>query len=406
VDRGLSTFAAHLARLSEMVSAAAPDQLLLCDELGTGTDPEEGAALGRALVEHFARRGAWGVITTHLGSLKRAGGEVEGVVNGSLEFDLEAMKPLYRFVSGVPGASHALAVAQRLGLDPGVLERARALTGEETRALERLLSELQGVRHQVESERAALSAARAEAEAAAAAQRVATEDSRRTLAELRRRLTHESEVVLGQARDLWQSVQREARRADKSRADADRLRVAMGQAESALDALERSADAALAASGGAPPAGPPPRIEPGARVRIRDLGVEAELVSGPDDEGRVQLRRGAWNIQSHVSRLEAAPAAASEPTRPAAVTWEPSEGTGVEVDVRGMESDSALTALDQGLDRAVLAGLAELRVIHGVGRGILRAAVERHLRDHPQVASQRPGAVGEGGRGVTIVRIR
>src|SRR5262249_48174855 len=130
VDRGLSTFAAHLLALKAMVEAAAPDVLLLADELGAGTDPEEGAALGRALVEHVAAHGAWAVFTTARGSLKRVAGEVPGVVNGSLEFDLDTLTSRYRFRRGVPGASHALDVAQRLGFPEPLIQRSRALTSD------------------------------------------------------------------------------------------------------------------------------------------------------------------------------------------------------------------------------------------------------------------------------------
>lgn len=412
VDAGLSTFAAHLRGLAEMARAAGPRCLVLCDELGAGTDPEEGAALGRALLEHFAARGTWGVVTTHLGGLKRVAGELTGVVNGSLEFDLATMTPRYRFLAGVPGASHALAVAARLGFPAELLERARVLAPAEAVALERLLGELQESRVRLEDERAALARARAEAEAAAAAGRTAAAEARRALEELRRRLTSESEVVLSHARELWQTVRREARRADKTRAGAERVAADLAAVEGEVETLQREADAALGPAPAAAPVGP---LTAGRRVRVRNLGVEAEVVSGPDAEGRVLLRRGSWSIQSHVGQLELArgggPASGGStgaPARPAGgASWEaPEETPELEVDLRGMEADEGLRELDHGLDRAVLNGFAELRVIHGVGRGVLRAAVERHLRGHPQVASCRMGAVGEGGRGVTVVRLR
>jgi DNA mismatch repair protein MutS2 len=402
VDRGLSSFAAHLQVLGRMADAAGPTSLLLCDELGAGTDPEEGAALGRALIEHFAARGAWCIVTTHLGSLKRLAGEVPGVVNGSLEFDQETLTSRYRFLPGTPGASHALAVAGRLGFPEPLLARARDLTPDEARALERLLAELTESHRRLREETAAAARARGESERAAAEHREALESSRITLAEQRRRVTREGEALLGRARELWQTVQREARREEKSRADAGRLREEIRALEREHDALRETAEA------GAPPT-PVTAVTPGQRVRVVDLGVEAEVVSGPDAEGRVRLRRGSWNIESHASRLAAAPpAAAGGPAiaRPAA-SWSPSdEPPPLEVDLRGMESGEALAALDAGLDRAVLAGLGEVRIVHGVGRGVLRAAVERHLRGHPQVASQRMGQVGEGGRGVTVVRIK
>lgn len=401
VERGLSTFAAHLGRLATMAEQAGPRSLLLCDELGAGTDPEEGAALGRALVEHFVAHEAWSVVTTHLGSLKRVSGEVPGVVNGSLEFDLETLTPRFRFIPGVPGASHALAVAGRLGFPRPVLERAEALTPGETRALERLLAALGVTQRRLDEETLALAAARREAEAAAAMHREATENSRRTLEELRRRLTRESESLLARARELWQTVQREARRAEKSRADAGRLREQIGSLEREADALGHGGETAAAAP-------PPAALRVGQRVRVTDLGIEAEVASEPDAEGRVQLRHGSWSVQSHVSRLTAAGSDEAGPAPPAgSAIWEmPEQAPPLELNLRGLEVEEALRALDQALDRAVLAGLAEIRIVHGIGRGVLRAAVERHLRDHPQIASQRMGVVGEGGRGVTVARLR
>ena len=139
------------------------------------------------------------------------------------------------------------------------------------------------------------------------------------------------------------------------------------------------------------------------------LGLEAEVATLPDAEGRLTLRRGSWSIQSHVSKLSsAADPGADAPARVnGAATWTtPEEAPSLDVDLRGREVDEALAKLDQEMDRALMHGLTELRIVHGVGRGVLRAAVERHLTGHPQVASQRLGAVGEGGRGVTVVRLR
>jgi DNA mismatch repair protein MutS2 len=402
VDQGLSTFAAHLRRLRAMTDAAGPHALLLVDELGAGTDPEEGAALGRALLEHFAQRQAWGVVTTHLGSLKRVAGEVAGIVNGSLEFDLATLRSRHRFVPGVPGASHALDVAGQLGFPPALLARARDYTSDETRALERLLSELGALRAETTAERERLEQARLEAERAAQHHRETAEEAKRSLAQLRRQLTAESDTLLARARGLWQEVQREARKGEKSRERVQALRDGLEQAEQGATELQRR----VTPEPEAPPAAPP-RIVPGARVRVLDLGVEAEVVSGPEPDGRVQLRRGSLRIQSHVNRLAAVGTAAVTPaTRPTPQVEATDDAPAFEVDLRGMESDEALRAVDQALDRAVVAGFHELRIIHGIGRGVLQAAVQRHLRGHPQVESQRLGGAGEGGRGATVARLR
>jgi DNA mismatch repair protein MutS2 len=407
VDRGLSTFAAHLLALKAMAEAAGPHTLLLADELGAGTDPEEGAALGRALVEHVAACGAWGVITTHLGSLKRVASEVPGVVNGSLEFDLETLTSRYRFRRGVPGASHALDVAGRLGFPSALLDRARALTPDETRALERLLAEVGEALAAANAERASLQQARVAAEQAERHARDTAEEAKRSLSELRRRLTAESETLLARARDLWQTVQREAKKRDKSRAEADALRDRMGAVEREASALQ--AAAAPAALGLPETVAPvaPPTLKPGARVRVTDLGFEATFVSGPDAEGRVQLRRGSFTIQSHVSRLAAAEAAPAPRGRaPIARVEASDEPPPLEADLRGMDVSEALGTVDHALDRAVLTGLHEVRLIHGIGTGVLRNAVQKHLRSHPQVESQRWGEGHEGGRGVTVAVLR
>ncbi|HEY2956185.1 MAG TPA: Smr/MutS family protein [Candidatus Eisenbacteria bacterium] len=413
VDQGLSTFAAHLRSLSAMAEHASGTSLVLCDELGAGTDPDEGAALGRALIEHFAARRAWGVVTTHLGALKRAAAEVAGVCGGSLEFDRETLMPRYRFLPGIPGASHALAVAERLAFPSAVLERARSLTPETTREMERLIALLDESRRRMDQVAADHEVARAAAESAAAEHRAAAESARQELKDLSRRLTRESEGLLARARELWQNVQREARRAEKHRALAGELKAQIGAVEAEAEALRHAAAAATGEAAepgaGALEAG---SLAVGQRVRVLDLGVEAEVASLPDAEGRLTLRRGSWNIQSHVNRL--APAGGpgevgSAPVRRngGGATWSaPEEAPSLDVDLRGKEMDDALQALDRGLDHALLQGLSELRIVHGVGRGVLRAAVERHLTGHPLVASRRLGAVGEGGRGVTIVRLR
>jgi DNA mismatch repair protein MutS2 len=301
---------------------------------------------------------------------------------------------------GVPGASHALSVAERLGFPAELLARARDLTPESARALERLTAELAAVMETAREEAAQLAHARAEAERAAAEYREATEHARRELAEKRHALTRETDALLVRARELWQTVQREARRADKTRVDAEQLRASIRKLEADADRV-----AGAHVPGETLPALDRDAVVPGRRVKVADLGVEAVVVQGPDPEGRVQLRRGSWNIQSHVSKL--AEAEGSEPSQPVAGVWSsPDAETAAQVDLRGMDADEALRTLDEGLDRAVLAGLGELRVIHGIGRGVLRAAVERHLREHPQVAGRAMAGQTQGGRGVTVVRLR
>src|SRR6185369_1122510 len=255
-------------------------------------------------------------------------------------------------------------------------------------------------RARAEAERLATAAAAAEAQGAL--HREAIEHARQEEAALRRRLTREGEAVLARVRELWQTVQREARREERRRVSGEALREQPTDAERALEALAGPPAEVNGTGSGLDPSA----LTPGMRVRIVDLGVEAELVSGPDRDGRVQLKRGSWNIQSHVGRLAPAGAEPQPATRPVAATWSAGEGVPIEVDLRGMDASDAIVELDRGVDRAVVAGFSEVRVIHGVGRGVLRAAVQNHLRQHAQVSGQRPGEMGEGGRGVTVARLR
>jgi DNA mismatch repair protein MutS2 len=413
LEQGLSTFAGHLRSLAAMARAAGPGVMVLADELGSGTDPEEGAGLGRALLERFAEREAWGVVTTHLGQLKRVATEVPGVVNGSLEYDAVRMEPLYRFIPGVPGASHGLQVAERMGMPPEVMARARRLTPESARAIERLLQELQETGRGMRDESEKLAVARRDAEEAAEHHRASAESVKQSLARLRGQLTRESEGILARARELWQGVRHETRRAERSRERIEAMQSDLESVERDVEALQaRAAEAAGVADERAPLAAE--ALVPGTRVRVADLGgTVAEVVGPPDAEGRVALRRGAWTIHGRIGRLYAVGAeAASEAggareAHRSAATWEvPEEGLRTEVDVRGMDVADALRELDTGLDRAVVAGLGELVIIHGLGKGVLRDAVKRHLNGHSQVASVRMGELAEGGRGVTVARIR
>ena len=212
--------------------------------------------------------------------------------------------------------------------------------------------------------------------------------------------------MLARARELWQTVQREARRADKTRADSDALRASLEASEREIAGLQRQVDEALPET--ARVALEPGSIGPGMHVRVTDLGVEADVVSSPDPEGKVVLRRGGWTIHSHVDRLAPVAGDAERAGAPrAAASWETQEeAPPLEVDLRGLEVEEALRAVDAALDRATLAGLTELRIVHGIGKGVLRAAVERHLRGHPQVELARLGEGHEGGRGATVARLR
>jgi len=398
IEAHLSTFAAHLGRLDAMARAASPKCLFLLDELGSGTDPAEGASIGRALLKHFARAGAWAVATTHLGSLKVLAQEETAVVNASMALAPETLAPRFELVVGVPGGSHALHIAERLGFHPGVLAEARAELPEAQRSLEALLGDVTRELARARDERAKFENAEARARAAAEALEAERQELKDHARAAGRERLAQVRALEGQVQALLRDARSEAKSEQKSR---ERIQAIETRARALGRESDRLADAP-------PPGDRPAKLVRGATVYVRDLGVTATVVEGPDDEGRVTLERGTWRIQSRADQLFAPPAGTAAKAQPARAPRAdvPEADPLLSIDVRGLDQDEALRGLDEGLDRAVLAGLDEVRVIHGIGKGILREAVARALRLHPHVADSRLGGHGEGGRGVTVVRLR
>jgi DNA mismatch repair protein MutS2 len=283
-----------------------------------------------------------------------------------------------------------------------VLARAERGVPEAARATERLLAELGDALARAEAERGAVAEAQAELSARLAAaaerERAATAAQR----EREQRRLADLGALEAQARVLLREVRREA-----EKAAAERDTAALRSLGERVRGLEQAGDAwretARAADGAAPA-----EVAAGMELRHAGLDVVGRVVEGPDGDGNVVLARGAWRITCKVADLRPVAGgteAGAPPRRGPAVGARPEPAAGSEVDVRGLAADEALSELDRALDRAVLAGLAELRVIHGVGRGVLREAVVRHLAAHPQVAGQRMGGLGEGGRGVTVAQL-
>ena len=400
----LSTFAGRLRRMNEMAQGASPRALCLLDELGSGTDPEEGTALGRGLLEHLAERGAWVIATTHLGGLKVLASECPAVVNASLAIDPASLQPLYELQIGVAGGCYGLATARRLGLAPEVLARAEAAVRDETRSMERLLEEL-AAELKLTRERAARLAAEEEAwERRRVADEAEKRESEQREREKRRRRVEELRALEARGRELVRQAEREWRKAREEGAEPDTKAL-----RTTLRDLAAEVDGELAEVREAEPASRPVEsLEVGARVRHKSLGLVLQVVEGPRQDGSVVLARGAWKVTARPEDLSGLDERESrEASRPVLSLHDlPADGDGGwEVDLRGAFVEEALHKLDDALDRAILAGHREFRVIHGIGSGALARAVARHLGEHPQVKGFRLGAHGEGGRGVTVAEL-
>jgi len=390
-----STFSGRLERLGEAWRAASAGSLSLVDELGSGTDPEEGAALAVALVEHLLASGGLAIVTTHLAAVALAALERDGAWCAAMEFDPATGRPTFRLRPGAPGGSEAIALARRLELPAAWIARAEALVGGEHRNLRRVLAELEVTRQELARATVEATARADEAERSAAR----LERARAELETERRALGRRLESELRAFRDqVTTGLTAEEARLRKAFDEGRRRGVAAAAAARLFAAAPSLAEDEAPGSRGP--------IAVGTPVRHRGLGWRGEVERIDGDRARVTV--GGKRLSAPLAQLEtlAAPAAAAPAARPAAGGDRLREETPLELLLLGFTVEDALGAVDDFLDRALRGGRAQVRLVHGHGTGRLRDAIRRHLRSHPLVASARPGAPNEGGNGATVVALR
>jgi len=383
IEANLSTFSAHVAGVARFLREASPPALFLFDEIGTGTEPAEGASLAQAILERLLELGVVAVATTHQTALKAWACTTPGVISAAMEFDVEALRPTYRVLQGIAGVSAGLDIALRLRMPSDLVERARGLLGPETREAEAYLSRIRKQLTEIEMERSRLAERRSELEEEHRSRREREDRD----AERRRRADEQAlEHALGEMIDLGRKeVARIGDAAQRARVEKSR---AKGEARLRAEAHRRKAALAAPAQPALPPAAPAD-LRVGANVVVRSLGKHGEIVSvGPRT---VKVRLGMTTFA--IDREDVQLAAVERPAPGRAREVGAARDTGdvrSEIVLVGKTVDEALPELDKCLDRAALAGSAELRVVHGHGTGRLRAAVRRFLATHPLVASQRP----------------
>ena len=392
-----STFSGRLLRLKEAWELAGPDSLILLDELGSGTDPDEGAALAVALVEELLEKEPLAVLTTHLSQLAAMALERPGASCAAMEFDSETGRPTYRLRPGAPGSSEALALAGRLGLPDSLLERAEELLGPEHRNLQRLLQEVEVVRRQLADEQTLQERTRLALEdelETLSEQREALEDERRQLGtKLKEELDSFRRKVRGQLQAEFETMRQQLEAGRKKRvpeAAVERLFQAAPRVELAEEFTAGS-------------------IEVGDEVRHSSLGWVGTLQEIRDTRAQVLVRGKRFRCELE----DLAPAGSSDvspaDSKPAVRLQREAEDEAEldkELNLIGWRVEPALDELDSYLDRALLSPHREVRVVHGFGSGRLRRAVRESLRDHPAVSGSRPGRGNEGGDGATVVTMR
>jgi DNA mismatch repair protein MutS2 len=426
IEASLSTFSGHVRNLIEIVEDATAASLVLADELGSGTDPNEGAALGAAILEALTRRGVTTVATTHLGALKELALEVPGVVNASLQFDEAALAPTYRLMKGIPGRSYGLSIARRLAMPAAILENAEARVPEAERNAAALIEDLE--RRQQELGRRERDAEDREGSYAVRADRVLEREQaiRARERELEREARESSRRYLLDARKEIEAAIAAIRSAASAGTDgtADAASNARRLAEQLL-AAEREAVRALdedEAAELAPAEGTSGEVRVGDLVAVATFGgVAAQVIEARPDalvvlmgSVRTTVPPGAVRRMSRkqaasqaASQAESRAQARAEPRVPvqAAGGDQPEHDARHEIDVRGVRISEIDGLVQHALDSAVRAALPALRIIHGKGTGALRERVGELLRDDRRVRSHRLGAWNEGGAGVTVAEL-
>ena len=412
----LSTFSAHMLNLKTMLEAATPQSLVLVDEVGTGTAPEEGAALAVALLDEFRARNCIVLATTHHDRLKTYASTTPGVVNAAVEFDDVNLRPTYRLMVGVPGGSSGIAIAQRLGLARSIIERARSLMAPESLQaadliayLHRSRDELDRMQHQMAAERHALDEERKKLRNEwVERQQKRIKELEAKFAEMQKRFDENVARVVEAVKDreIRAQIEKSARRKVQDvRVEArDELNAAVVQtlSESQVD---------LGASSPAPAHVSVDRLLPGTRIRVR--GFSKPVVLRRVDGSSAEIEAGPLRMKvavDEITGIEGAPAVPkSGPTvrQNITVTTQPSEGAASdEINVIGSTVEEATGRVDKFLDEATLANRSRVRIIHGHGTGALRKGLAQFLSSHPLVERVSSEAEDRGGKAITLVDLK
>ncbi len=407
IEQNLSTFSGHLTNMVRILTRADDRSIVLLDELGSGTDPAEGAALAQAIVSYLRELGCTTFIATHFPELKVYANNISGAVNASLLFDVETGMPTYEMSIGMPGRSNAFAIARRLGLDETILDDALAIIGTSSNRAESLLDSLYEVREKITSEEAqtrlTLRQAKEERDAL-----------QRRLEDIQTERKQILEEAHNKAEDELEAVRKEIRKVRKQLRDTESLNK-LKKLQKHTEVIEETELAELELGIGQidEAAAPkkkkrrPTELLPGDRVKVTSLGAKG-LISSLDNKaaevvvGRLHMRIRLEDLEFLERSDEQEPESESSTTSELKTR---TTTTGMELDMRGLRVDEGLNALDKYIDAAFLANLPWVRIIHGKGTGRLREAVRKALNSNSHVLSWEEGRDGEGGAGVTVAQL-
>ncbi|MCB0044933.1 MAG: endonuclease MutS2 [Caldilineaceae bacterium] len=408
IEQNLSTFSSHMTHIITILEEADPRSLVLLDELGAGTDPDEGSALAMALLENLRDRGITTFATTHYSDLKLYAHNTPGVVNASVEFDVETLSPTYELSIGLPGRSNALTIAGRLGLNPVIVEHAEKIVRPDTLQADALLDDIRRAKQETlrAEERARARARQSQLlERDLRYQLAEIEETRRkVIADARDLMAGEIDAVREEMKEVRRQLAREGDFSDTSHSSfLAKAEAELSRRRAAEEAVNRDVIVP-----GAPEEQIVGVIEEGDRVWVPSLQASGEVVALHKKSQEADVQLGNFRLKLPLKRMELRQKAEPQ-TAPAAPTNYRGGGDhpspGMELDIRGQRVEEGLEQVERYLDDAYMARLPFVRIIHGKGTGVLRDAVRDVVRRHALVSEARPGKPGEGDDGVTVVKL-
>lgn len=410
IEQSLSTFSSHITNVIGILNNAGERSLALIDELGSGTDPVEGAALAVSILTSLKNVGAKVLATTHYQEVKLFALETDGVENASCEFDVETLKPTYRLIVGVPGKSNAFAISQKLGMPSRVISRAEELVSSENRRFEQVIDQLENARKELEQlkESAAISERNAKMTESELKQKLSAleqekekelENARRRAVSIIEQTRAQSDILLNQLEELKKVKDKEALRKGISDAKSRTNSALNRMFDEANPVVERKVEDYV----------PPRPFKQGDTVRLADTSREGILLTVPNMNGVCYVQTGSMKVKTTAKNLrlvEKKPEQKPAGSVKKRVSSNMTRRGGMELDIRGKMGDEGVLEMERFIDGALMSGLSQIVIIHGKGTGALRAAVQQALKRNPAVKSFRAGEYGEGEAGVTVVELK
>ena len=412
IEQSLSTFSAHMTKIVEITNIVNDKTLVLIDELGAGTDPVEGAALAVSILEYLRQHGARIAATTHYSELKEYALRTARVENASCEFDVESLRPTYKLLIGIPGRSNAFAISARLNLPESIIDDAQNLISAENTRFEDVVDTLEKTRLQMEQERAQTAEMQAEIDRIKQSAERKLEDAQKKSEKEIEMAKYEAKKIVENARRAANSLMLEIemlkKEQQKEKNIAELARKARAAMRQKLDDIDDITSDEFTVDDDENYVLPRP-LQKGDRVKVVSLGTEAEVISVNGNS--VEVQAGIMKTKTDISdlRLLGEKKSNTQKNKPRTVRTKAEsvpQTAKTSVDLRGMDREEAIMELDRYIDSALRLGLNEFTVIHGKGTGVLRKAVQQHLKSHPNVKSHRLGVFGEGEDGVTIVELK